>query len=1139
MDPYSFWSEQLTKTSTSVPHPNETEASGLDLSKNVVPFRILIKSLELLPSAVSPSLLAPYEVQFHATLYDGLYKRFYGQTWLSQWHKGKLIDNFFRVNFHEPLYFHIPISDEQNCLVLEFVFRSGEEGTDRQERTVGWTTIPTRTPVDDDLRPISIKWSLYHGSPRALMFMNEPVESNQRVLAVSSATLFVEIRHHQALFSVIQYLPECTIFGKGNTIGGIEFTNEGFNDALKQPQIHSKRRNIIIEHVEIDIEPSVNRFEDELCLLLNKDRIYKQDSSPQETRKISIVERRLRVGVHNGKCYVHDPLIFYLTIDQEDSALALSRKLSFKQSQRRRTVQGQDISQKIYLRNPIRLDDVALDSQNAIVFVLEYMVSIPLDKQKGKENEPNEDTKTTFTIRWAVWFPGKDKQVSLNFNGGQVLLTDELFVYKPSKTILNSPDIIRETLKFDYRFDDEQPMRYPTVTSNQELKSVKRDVSGRLAISFEDDQRSQLDTTQRSIVPARTIPSAFQPPVYHPSNLIPWNVGNSYPSFSPMLALAGQMNFAHSLSRATYAKLQGEKFPMITYINGKPAETIDIRQPKFMNIQTETSDPMNCNEIHLHFLAYQRTSSKQSRRNFPHNLFFTFKFYRFPEIITSRVALEHMHDDIPNDPNIQSYILWRLKEDNSKTKESPGLPVKFLIDGGFLGSDEHRNFFEYMNSHVLYIDVWDGDGIFCLGICALELKHLLRDGREAIQSLIELDIYSSVPVESTQPPEQAYHQYSGENQFSLIGEKLQTVGKLIMKIGNVGQVSEQPSIDSLKVPSFDIIQRRLGEISSTGFKQHNLTRAHRLVESYPNLNSVLHTQDKQAIETERLRKLSRMEAVRKKVIEGDETTLTPLTTNKKLRELRETDLRTISLYRHQTKHADIAHHLSNFITKELHISLMPGSAEFFEFVLQNPFSEQHSVSIACNDDEISVVTDAREWRKLKTMFDIHSETEESMFTQTDQAGLKYPQVFMRSKETIHIPFKIQTFQSGIKSEQYSQNSNPFTQEQIFSVVDKSFNERLKPKQIKVKDGTPIAILSIHIDYVSPLVDQTIRYINGENTLMKRVIRIPNPRRAIVSESIVTGLEEQLYQSFVKPSDPNVICDIKPVPISEPCDMLVK
>ena len=37
--------------------------------------------------------------------------------------------------------------------------------------------------------------------------------------------------------------------------------------------------------------------------------------------------------------------------------------------------------------------------------------------------------------------------------------------------------------------------------------------------------------------------------------------------------------------------------------------------------------------------------------------------------------LERMHDNISNDPNVEPYVLWRLKEDSTKTSGLPGLPV--------------------------------------------------------------------------------------------------------------------------------------------------------------------------------------------------------------------------------------------------------------------------------------------------------------------------------------------------------------------------------------------------------------------------------------------------------------------------------
>jgi hypothetical protein len=67
----------------------------------------------------------------------------------------------------------------------------------------------------------------------------------------------------------------------------------------------------------------------------------------------------------------------------------------------------------------------------------------------------------------------------------------------------------------------------------------------------------------------------------------------------------------------------------------------------------------------------------------------------------------------------------------------------------------------------------------------------------------------------------------------------------------------------------------------------------------------------------------------------------------------------------------------------------------------------------------------------------------------DQSGLKYPQIFVRSKESVHIPFKLQTFFAKLPITENKTSSNPFAQEQTYSVVEKSYNEKFKSKQIKV------------------------------------------------------------------------------------------
>jgi len=39
--------------------------------------------------------------------------------------------------------------------------------------------------------------------------------------------------------------------------------------------------------------------------------------------------------------------------------------------------------------------------------------------------------------------------------------------------------------------------------------------------------------------------------------------------------------------------------------------------------------------------------------------------------------------------------------------------------------------------------------------------------------------------------------------------------------------------------------------------------------------------------------------------------------------------------------------------------------------------------------------------------------------------------------------------------------------------------------------------------------------------------------------LTSGLPEQIHQVFVRASDLNIVCEVKPVPVDQPCDMLIK
>lgn len=154
------------------------------------------------------------------------------------------------------------------------------------------------------------------------------------------------------------------------------------------------------------------------------------------------------------------------------------------------------------------------------------------------------------------------------------------------------------------------------------------------------------------------------------------------------------------------------------------------------------------------------------------------------------------------------------------------------------------------------------------------------------------------------------------------------------------------------------------------------------------------------------------------------------------------DLQVIAAYRERTKAQNIASALSLAITVEHTLYASLGTAEFFEFALRNPHNTPHTVTIEVDNPELrwgswggwgqlggvvgsslwglgapgehsssalpppSLIVDSQEWRHLKAAAGLHTPVEEDMFRL--RGGLA-PQLFLRPRETAHVPFKYQTF----------------------------------------------------------------------------------------------------------------------------------
>lgn len=84
------------------------------------------------------------------------------------------------------------------------------------------------------------------------------------------------------------------------------------------------------------------------------------------------------------------------------------------------------------------------------------------------------------------------------------------------------------------------------------------------------------------------------------------------------------------------------------------------------------------------------------------------------------------------------------------------------------------------------------------------------------------------------------------------------------------------------------------------------------------------------------------------------------------------DLKTIQLYRDKNKHEGILSLLAANITTNYTIYPSFGHAEFFEFSIKNPYDTDQTISIQCEDQELTVIKDAREWRYFKKYVETHT-----------------------------------------------------------------------------------------------------------------------------------------------------------------------
>ncbi|XP_076356709.1 nephrocystin-4-like isoform X2 [Tachypleus tridentatus] len=516
-------------------------------------------------------------------------------------------------------------------------------------------------------------------------------------------------------------------------------------------------------------------------------------------------------------------------------------------------------------------------------------------------------------------------------------------------------------------------------------------------------------------------------------------------------------------------------------------------------------DILKCNQIIFQFLAYTNCARKDL-----HTIFFTFQFYRFPPIRTERLLLEQQEPLASTESTSLPYILFPMQSPGVKREGPPGYEVRYDIDPASLSSGEDKAFLKYLAYHHLYVDVWDGESLLYIGSSDVDLKFLFRDGKESVQTTLELDIL--------------YCEYLDIPSERIVGQpKLR--GYLHLRLANIGSPLSEDSMRKIEEREKYINKRPVLLSSNKKFtvnrpECHQVSIARLLVETDRELASLMSARGRhhqkpsgETLSSERRRKLARMEAVRS---QSRELNL-PTKENLHVFRARKKDLRTLQAYREHHKHEEILNLLQQTITTEATLHPTLGAVEFIEFELTNPYTSDCKIFIEIDNPHLSVVFKSSEWQHLRHLWNISGVVEENFLRVADQER-KYPNLVLKSKETVHIPFKYQLLDVEEESvENWEAATGHYFRSQDLTNLQSSkcfYPSTAKVHFITERQKT-LAILSLHIQHIPPLVQQTMRFLPPENSFLKQWIRVP-----------AALIREEKLCMVARSSDKDIICSIQ-------------
>ncbi|CAB3396566.1 unnamed protein product [Caenorhabditis bovis] len=854
---------------------------------------------------------------------------------------------------------------------------------------------------------------------------------------------------------------------------------------LKEPLISAS-----LDEISIFFGQNAKKIEDTIIDEILRDRHLKDNLPPKTFTRASVVDRRLKIGVHNGFCYLSEPLCISLTATNTN---LVSNNSTIK---KRRAMSSTDLIAgpvAMYINSRVSIPNLIEDPRIALILMVEYTFLYDDDK---RVTHP-------ILIGWGAWKPfatSMERQqyahATVSLIGGPrpnpegVLCFRNLLHLQRSMDNAYTESHPHMTIEFTFFVDQlDFESRVPTSCDNHSIldrrtpKSERSSKSQKLASKTDLDENKDEGEKLPQIETARSHTSEEElfainedlnkiiPPPKVDDDLLKDDSKSSSVYMIPFEATKPS-NFPRSV-HSMFARLN---FQPLRDRTGAIPSTEDVNEKILMDVNREKNDRLDVSHFFFQFIAVKKLVTKGHHPNLA-KLFFTIQFYRFHELSTETLLLA-------TDEKYEPSILKRIDKNGEPIGGSPGFIAKFIIEG----DDEKRDFVDYLASGNAIIDAWDAESLCHVGTSIIPLKNLLRRGREAIQLYLQCPIVDSsnkhnclLYIRLANIGHPAAHVYGLQQQhpqphpqhpqppclFTLVLSfkvSMAVVNGVVVSSEFCSFLSENASIAS---NSCSVARRLTSTNKLAGEEGPHSYR----VQAKP-LNTLHKSQLDRFLTAQRLDIQQRHEEIFNsssldKLKQWNKLKNDFPFDNKKISQkfIFEEELAAYRKLRYESKPAKLLEAVFKGITVRHEIHPSFGEKVFFEFPLENTLSEPINCVVEIDDQALRPVLDQDEWAFYKTLNKIQTPIEKNMIRETSDKI----EVFLKPGETVFIPFVYDSF--FFANDHFDMYST--------KIIFRRWDNR-----------DPISILDLHVYHRNYLPNHSVVFIGESNSSLQKQLVLP-------------------------------------------------